>query len=171
MDKEKMERYFSTGQSPQWAVAPMEEEESVTKTAILLDVSRTAVYKVLTTDTRCILWSWCCFLTMMQLFKTTIRPYTQPEVFSLGLRSTKMHVTSSLASTFAHLKCHRTTVASFREQGDKQIPSNISEATRRIVVQYSTRDYSELTQVYCKDTNCVTGKWWPNSILTLILLT
>jgi hypothetical protein len=90
----KMERYFSTGQSPQQAVAPMEEEEeSVTKTATLLDVSRTAVYKVLSTDTRWILWSWCCFLTVMQLFKTTICPYThiQPEVFSLGLRSIKMH--------------------------------------------------------------------------------
>ena len=42
----------------------------------------------------------------------------------------------------------------------------LSQATRRIVVQYSTRDYSELTWVYSKkDTSCVTGKWWPNSIL------
>jgi hypothetical protein len=40
---------------------------------------------------------------------------------------------------------------SFREQGEKQIPSIISQATRRRVVQYSTRDYS--------------GKWWPNSKL------
>jgi len=42
-------------------------------------------------------------------------------------------------------------LVSFREQGEKQIPSIISQATRRRVVQYSTRHYS--------------GKWWPNSIL------
>jgi len=41
-------------------------------------------------------------------------------------------------------------LVSSREQGEKQIPSIISQATRR-VVQYSTTDYS--------------GKWWPNSIL------
>ena len=35
-------------------------------------------------------------------------------------------------------------LVSFREQGEKQIPSIISQATRR-VVQYSTRDYSEIT--------------------------
>jgi hypothetical protein len=28
---------------------------------------------------------------MMQFFKITIHPYTQPDVFSLGLRSMKMH--------------------------------------------------------------------------------
>ena len=40
------------------------------------------------------------------------------------------------------------------------------------VVQYSTRYYSELTWVYSKkDTSCARGKWWPNSILTLTLLT
>jgi len=38
-----------------------------------------------------------------------------------------------------------------REQGEKQTPSIISQATRRRVVQYSTTDYSD--------------KWWPNSIL------
>jgi len=106
----------------------------------------------------------------MEFFKT-ICPYTQPEVFNLGLRSIKMHWTSSLARTLALLKYHRTTVASFGEQGDKQIPSIMFQATRRAVVQYSTRDYSEFTRVYCNDTSCVTGKWWPNSILTLNLLT
>jgi hypothetical protein len=30
-------------------------------------------------------------LTMMQFFKMTIRPYTQPAEFSLALRNTKMH--------------------------------------------------------------------------------
>jgi len=55
---------------------------------------------------------------------------------------------------------------SFREQGEKQIHSKISQASRRRVVQYSTREYSELTWVYSKkDTSCVTGKWWPTSIL------
>jgi len=42
-------------------------------------------------------------------------------------------------------------LVSFREQGEKQIPSIISQATRKRVVQYSTRDYS--------------GKWWPKCIL------
>jgi len=36
-------------------------------------------------------------------------------------------------------------LVSFREQGEKQIPSKISEASRSRVVQDSTRDYSELT--------------------------
>ena len=49
-------------------------------------------------------------------------------------------------------------LVSFREQGEKQIPSIINQSTRRRVVQYSTRDYS-------KDTSCVTCHWWPNSIL------
>ena len=103
----------------------------------------------------------CCFLTVMQFFKKTIHPYTQPEVFSLGLRARKC-TSASLASTVAQLKYHRTTVVSFREQGEKQIPSIISQATRRKVVQYSTRDYSK------KDTTCVTGKWWSSSILICI---
>jgi hypothetical protein len=30
-------------------------------------------------------------LKMMQFFKMTIRPYTQPEVYSLSLKSMKMH--------------------------------------------------------------------------------
>ena len=34
-------------------------------------------------------------------------------------------------------------LVSFREQDEKQIPSIISQATRRRVMQYSTRDYSE----------------------------
>jgi len=51
-------------------------------------------------------------------------------------------------------------LVSFREQGEKQIPSIINQATRRRVVQYFTGDYS-------KDTSCVTRHWWPNSILTL----
>jgi len=36
-------------------------------------------------------WSRGYILTMMKIFKVTIRPYTQPEVFSLGLRNMKMH--------------------------------------------------------------------------------
>jgi hypothetical protein len=31
------------------------------------------------------------FLTIMQFFKMAIRPYTQPEVLNLVLRSVKMH--------------------------------------------------------------------------------
>jgi len=52
---------------------------------------------------------------------------------------------SLLASTIAQLKYHRTTVVSYRKQGEKQISSISCQATRRRVVQYSTRDYSELT--------------------------
>jgi ribosomal protein L21E len=63
---------------------------------------------------------------MMQIFKVTIGLYTQPEVFNLGLRSVKITLVSSLASTITHPKFHGTTVVSFREQGEKQIPSIIS---------------------------------------------
>jgi len=57
--------------------------------------------------------------------------------------------TSSLASTIARLKYHRTTAVSVGEQGEKLNPfSIISPATRRCfarrVLQYSTGDYSEL---------------------------
>ena len=41
--------------------------------------------------TRVILWSRCCFLTIMQFFRMTVRSYTEPEVFCLGLRSMKMY--------------------------------------------------------------------------------
>ncbi len=110
------------------------------------------------------MWSSCCFLTMMQ-FKMTIHPYTQPEVFSLGLRSIRYTSTSSLASRIPQLKYNQTTVVSFIEQGEKQIPSIISQVTRRRVVQYSNRDYSELTRVcFKKDTSCITGILLKNSI-------
>jgi hypothetical protein len=33
----------------------------------------------------------CCFLTMVQFFKVIVCPFTQPEVFSLLLRSMNMH--------------------------------------------------------------------------------
>jgi hypothetical protein len=69
--------------------------------------------------------------------------------------------TSTLTSTIARLKYHRTTVVSVSE---KQITSSlISQATRCsswIVVKYSIRDYSELTWVYSKKgRRCTTGKW------------
>jgi hypothetical protein len=72
----------------------------------------------------------------------------------------------------ARLRYHWTSLVSFREWREKQIPSAIiSQATKRCssrsVVQYSTTEYSELIWVYSKkSTNCFTGKWWPNSILT-----
>ena len=78
---------------------------------------------------------------------------------------------SFLASTMTRLKYHLTSVVSFRGYGEKQIPSSmISQATRWCsswrAVQYSTTDYSEHIWVYSKkDTYCITGKWWPNSIL------
>jgi len=72
------------------------------------------------------------------IFQDDLPPHTQPEVFSLGFRSMKMHFIISLASTITHLKYHRTTAVSFREQGEKQIPSIISQATRRRVVQHSS---------------------------------
>jgi hypothetical protein len=55
----------------------------------------------------------------------------QPEVFSLGLSSMKLQLTSSLASTITRLKHHQTTMVSFTVWGEKQIRSSISEATRR----------------------------------------
>ena len=107
----------------------------------------------------------CCFLTMMKFFKMTIRPHTQAEVFSLG-GAWRCTSTFSLASTVAPLKYHQTTVVSFRKQGEMQIPSIISQATRRRVVYYSARDYSELTWVCSKkDTSCITGILIKSSIL------
>jgi hypothetical protein len=41
--QEKMEGYCSTGQSPQWAVMPMEEEEEI----ILLKFRCTCIYHVI----------------------------------------------------------------------------------------------------------------------------
>ena len=62
------------------------------------------------------------FFLTMQFFIMTVRPYTQPEVFSLGLTSTEMHLTSSLAGTITKLKYDRTSVVGFREYGEQQIP-------------------------------------------------
>ena len=82
---------------------------------------------------------------MMQSFKRRIRPHT--------------HTARSVQSCFEEHEDalqHLLWLAqepdlnimeplvSFREHGEKQIPSIISQATRR-VIQYSTRDYSELT--------------------------
>jgi len=48
-------------------------------------------------------------------------------------------------------------VVSLREQSEKQ-----EEEWYNIPLE----TLSELTQVYSKkDTSCVTGKWWPNSVL------
>jgi hypothetical protein len=69
----------------------------------------------------------------MQFLKMKIHPppHTEPDMFILGLRSTKMDFDISLASTIAGLKYHRTTVVSFGWQGQKQILSYIiSQATR-----------------------------------------
>ena len=80
--------------------------------------------------------------------------------------------TSSLASIITTLEYHWATAVSLREQREKQTHFPIiSQATRRCslrrVVQYSSRDCSECIWVYSKkDTCCITGKWWPNSILT-----
>jgi hypothetical protein len=35
IDRKKIERYYSTGQRPQWAVAPTEEEEELCRNAHL----------------------------------------------------------------------------------------------------------------------------------------
>ena len=110
----------------------------------------------------CILRSRCCFLTMLQFFKLTICHTYSQKCSVLVWGAWRYTSASSLASTLTHLKHHRTTVVSFREQGEKQIPSIISQATRRRVVQYFTRDYSVYSK---KNTSCVTGKWWPKSIL------
>jgi len=92
--------------------------------------------------------------------------HTHSQKCSVLVWGARKCTSASLASTIAQVKYHWTTVVSVREQGEKQIPSIISQATRRKVVQYSSRDYSEFTRVCSKkDTSCVTGKWWPNSIL------
>ena len=120
--------------------------------------------------TRCILWSRCHFLTTIQFSRWQFA-HTHTEVFSVSLRTTKMHCNIFPGQDNVRLKYHRTTVASCRQYGDKHSPSSItSQATRRCsswtVVLHSTEDCSELVSVYCKkDTSCITGKWWPNSVL------
>ena len=64
-------------------------------------------------------WSRC-FITMIQFFKKTICPYTQPAVFSLGLRSMKMYFNIFPDQHNTKLKYHQSAVVSFRE---KQTPS------------------------------------------------
>jgi hypothetical protein len=54
-----------------------------------------------------------------------IRPYIQPEIFSLGVRSTKMHLNVSLVSTKAKLKYHRNNLIRYKEKSEKHIPSAI----------------------------------------------
>jgi hypothetical protein len=77
---------------------------------------------------------------MMQFIKTTIRPYTQPEVFSLGLRSMKMHF-----SIFSGQQNSQTSISAkhcghFKELGVQKIPSSvISQATRRFNVLLTVR--------------------------------
>ena len=83
---------------------------------------------------------------------THTHTHTHTQVFSLGLRSMKMLVRLNITET----------LWSVLESGSK--------ATRSCspwrVVQYSVRTCSELIWVYSKkDTSCITGKWWPNSIL------
>jgi len=49
---------------------------------------------------------------------------------------------------------------------ESRVISRFPPLSLKQLEEYSTRDYSELTRVYRKkDTSCVTGKWWPNSIL------
>jgi hypothetical protein len=120
--------------------------------------------------TGCYIWSSCCLLTMTRFFKITTGPYTHQKCSVLVWGAWRCTSTSSLASTITRIKYHQTTVVSSREYGKKKIPSSIiSQATRRRssrrVVQYSTRDYSQLIWIYCKkDTSCI-QKMWPNSIL------
>jgi len=115
-----------------------------------------------------ILWSRCCFLTIMQFSRRQFAIHTARSVqswFEEHEDALRHLLWLAELPDFNMIE----PLASFREQGQKQIPSIISQATRRRGVQYSTRDYSELTWVYSKkDTSCVTGKWWPNSILMCI---
>ena len=99
---------------------------------------------------------------MMPFFKKTIRPHTARSVQSWfeEHEDALQHLWLVQSPNLNIIKL----LVSFREQGAKHIPSIINQATRRRVVQYFARDCS-------KHTGCVTRHWWPNSILTLILLT
>ena len=80
------------------------------------------------------------------IFQDESSPYTQPEVLSWleehedALRHLLWLAKSPNVNIIE-------TLVSFRDQGQKQIPSIIPPATRRNVVQYSNRDCSELTLV------------------------
>jgi len=71
-------------------------------------------------------------LKIMQLFKMTARSYTAESAQSWCWGAWRCTSTSYLVSSMTRLEHHQTTVVSFREYGEKQIPSNIiSPATRR----------------------------------------
>ena len=121
--------------------------------------------------TRCIFWSRCHLLNMMQFSRWQFAHTNSQKCSVLVWGPRRCTSTFSLANTIARLKYHRTTVAGCKHYGGKHSPSSItSQATTRCssrtMVQYSTGDCSQLVSVYCKKgTSCITGKWWPNSIL------
>jgi len=84
---------------------------------------------------RCILWSRYYFLT--QFFKMICHRHSQKCSFLVGgaWRCTKHLLWLAKSPNFNIIE----PLVSFREQGEKQIPSIISQGTRRSVVQYSTR--------------------------------
>jgi hypothetical protein len=96
------------------------------------------------------------------IFQEDDSPHTHTQKCSVSVWGAwRCTSASSVASTVAQLKYCRTSVGSYREQSEKQISSIITQATSK-----SCTDYSEFTRVYSKkDTSCVRGKWWPNSIL------
>jgi hypothetical protein len=85
---------------------------------------------------RCIPWSRRYFRTATQFYSTTLSPFTQLGLFSHGLMSMKVNLTSSLASTITRFEHHRTTVVSFREtRAGNRFPPQISLEQFEYVLQ------------------------------------
>jgi len=103
------------------------------------------------------------------VFQEDIRPYTQLQVFGLGFRSMKMHFNIFPAQHNFQTKIPSNHCGQFHRIGweaDSIIHQATIGSSSWRVAHYSTRDYAQLTWVYSKkDSRCITGKWWPKSIL------
>jgi hypothetical protein len=72
------------------------------------------------------------FRTTMQFSYTTMSPFTQLELFSHGLKSMMMNFNISLVSTITKFEHHWTTLVTFWDYSEEQIPtSKISKPTWR----------------------------------------
>jgi len=75
-----------------------------------------------------------------EIFKMIIRPYIQPEMFSLALKSMKMHLNVFLVSTIARLIYHRNNLVSFREWGWEadSLPHHLENDRKKLVMKSGT---------------------------------
>jgi len=93
---------------------------------------------------------------MLQFLKLTVRPYTQPEVFSLDYEEHE----DAPQHLFWLAQYHRTIVVSLESRVRSRFPlaSSLKEQEEE---QYSI----PLQTIQNLHESIANGKWWPNSIL------